>query len=76
MIYQAGVIVLEKGDRDRALKYFTNVDRHVRGHLDAKMQIARIHYSNQKVLQADEYLNQILRIDPGHDDALALRRQI
>lgn len=76
MIFKTGLILLEAGDPDKALTYFIKVDRHVRGHLDAKFQIAKIFYATQKVLKADDYLNQILRIDPKHEEAIALRREL
>lgn len=76
MIYKAGLIILGMGDTDKALKYFTKVDRHVRGHLDVKFEIAKIYYMNRKILKADDYLNQILRLDPNHEEAIALRREL
>jgi len=76
MVYKTGIIHQEAGDWEKALKYFIDVDRHVRGHLEVKFQIAKIYYMNRKVLKADEYLNQILRIDPKHEEAIALRREI
>ncbi len=76
MVYKAGLLSLEAGDWETALKHFNTVDRHVRGHLDAKFQIAKIYYMNRKILQADDYLTQILRIEPKHEEALMLRREI
>jgi len=76
MIYKTGVIYLEIDDLEKALNNFIEVDRHVRGHIDAKLQIARIYIDKGKVLQADDYLNQILRIEQNNEDALALRREI
>lgn len=76
MVYKAGLLHRKAGDWQTALKYFEQVDRHVRGHVDAKFQIAKIHYMNRKAIKADEYLNQILRIEPKNEAALALRREI
>jgi len=76
MVFKAGVIHRDEGDWEKALKYFTKVDKHVRGHVDAKFQIANIYYRNRKILIADDYLNQILRINPRHEEAIALRREL
>ena len=63
MIYKAGLVHREAGDWEKALTYFIDVDRHVRGHVEAKFQIAKIYCMNGKILKADEYLNQILKIE-------------
>lgn len=76
LVYKAGTICLESGDREKALEHFMTVDRHVRGHLDAKLQIARILAANRRVIQADDYLNQILRLDPKNKEAIELRRNL
>lgn len=76
MVYKAGMVSWEAGDWEKALTRFVEVDRHVRDHLEAKFQIAKIYRMNGKILQADDYLNQILRVDPTHKEALALRAEI
>jgi len=76
LIYKAGTICFESGNRKKALEHFMTVDRHVRGHLDAKLQIAKILAADRRVLQADDYLNQILRLDPKHEEAIELRRNL
>jgi len=76
MVYKAGLVHQESGDWEKALTYFIKVDRNVRSHVNAKFQIAKTYYMNHKILKADDYLNQILRIDPGNQEALALRRKI
>ncbi|MCP4673750.1 MAG: response regulator [Desulfobacula sp.] len=75
IIYKTGVVYIEIDDIEKALNNFIEVDRHVRGHINAKLQIARIYLDDGKVLQADDYINQILRIDPNNSAALDLRRQ-
>jgi CheY-like chemotaxis protein len=76
MAYKAGLIHQQAGKREKALKCFMEVDRQAKGHVEAKYQIAKIHYMNQKVLMADDYLNQILRIDPKNEAAMDLRKKI
>lgn len=76
MIFKTGMVHLQAGDDEQALNHFIEVDRHVRGHVEVKLEIAKIYFMKRKVLQADEYLNQILRIDPKNDEALTLRRQM
>jgi len=74
MIYKAGVVYQEIDNFEKALNNFIEVDRHVRGHIDAKLQIAKMYLNEGKVLQADDYLNQILRVDQKNEAALELRR--
>ncbi|SDU21171.1 response regulator [Desulfobacula phenolica] len=76
MVYKAGLIHQQAGEREKALKCFMEVDRQAKGHVEAKFQIAKIHYMNQKVLMADDYLNQILRIDPKNEAAINFRKKI
>ena len=76
MVFKAGMVHLQVRDYDQAMASFIEVDRHVRGHVEAKFQIAKLYYMNGKILKADEYLGQIIRIDPKHKDAVALRREI
>jgi CheY-like chemotaxis protein/predicted Zn-dependent protease len=76
MVFQAGKLIMQSGDWETALKHFTKVDRHVMAHVDAKLEIAKIYYMNRKIYKADEYLNQILRIEPQHEEALMLRRSM
>ncbi|MCF6246096.1 MAG: response regulator [Desulfobacula sp.] len=76
MVFRAGQIFIDAGDWEKALRYFENVDRHVRGHVEAKLQIAKIYYMNRRIYKADDYLNQILRIEPNHEEAIVLRREL
>ncbi len=76
IIYKAGIVYKEIDDIEKALNYFIEVDRHVRGHINAKLQIARIYLGQGQVLKADDYVNQILRIDQKNSEALDLRREM
>lgn len=76
MMFKAGMVYYDTGDFEKALGYFRTIDSHKRDHIESKLQIARIHYINRRILQADDYLNQILRIDPGNKEALEIRREL
>lgn len=76
LVYKAALMFKEAGDLEKALKYFEKVDRHVRDHIGAKFQIAKICFKEGKIIKVDEYLSQILRIDPGNDEAIAFRKGI
>jgi CheY-like chemotaxis protein/Tfp pilus assembly protein PilF len=76
LLYKAGLVFQDIGDFDKALEYFQRVDSLKKGHVQAKLQIARIYYINRKIFKADDYLNQILRIDPKNQEAIDLRRQL
>ncbi len=76
IVYKAGLICLKADDTEKALKYFIEVDRHAQDHVNAKFQIAKILVSKGKVIPAENYLTQILRIDPTNEDAFNLRKKI
>ncbi|MCG8683810.1 MAG: response regulator [Desulfobacterales bacterium] len=76
LMFKAGLVYMENGDYEKALSNFRTVDSNRKGDVEAKLQIARIYYINRKVLKADDYLNQVLRIDPGNKDALSLRQEL
>ncbi|WP_321492399.1 response regulator [uncultured Desulfobacter sp.] len=76
LLYKAGTIYLETGDQGKALECFVKVDDNRRGDVRTKLQIAKIHLNNKRILQADDYLNRILRVEPSNKEALDLRRQL
>ena len=76
IVYKAGLVCLEADDTEKALKYFIEVDRHIKGHVNAKFEIAKILVHKGKVIPAKNYLTQILTIDQTNEDAIALRREI
>ncbi|WP_035240751.1 response regulator [Desulfobacter vibrioformis] len=76
LLYKAGTIYLEIGDQEKALECFVTVDDNRRGDIKTKLHLARIHFNNNRILQADDYLNRILRIDPTNKDALKLRQRV
>ncbi|MCP3873142.1 MAG: response regulator [Desulfobacteraceae bacterium] len=74
LTYRAGVVCLAMEDVKKALEYFMEIDKHRFQRIDVKLEIAKIFYKLKKELQADNYLNEILRIDPKNEEALALRQ--
>ncbi|MCG8549225.1 MAG: response regulator [Desulfobacterales bacterium] len=76
LMYTAGTIYLQTGDEEKALECFVTVDKSRRGDIKTKLQIAKIHFNDKRILQADDYLNRILRIDPANKEALKMRQQI
>lgn len=76
LLYKAGTIYLETGNQEKALECFVTVDDNRRGDIKTKLQVARIHFNNKRILQADDYLNRILRIDPTNKEALELRQRV
>ena len=75
LMYKTGMVYYESGELEKALSYFRNVDSHKKGDVPAKIQIARILYVNRRIIEADDYLRQVLRLDPKNKDALALRQE-
>ncbi len=76
LVYQAGTIYAEMGDREKALELFYIVDRYQTTRTDVKLEIAKIHINNDHLYKADEYLNLVIRKEPQNQEALALRRSI
>lgn len=76
MAFKAGILHRDAMDMETALEYFKTADSLEKGHLGAKMEIARIHWRNNRILEADECLAQVLRLDPENKDAQGLRRKL
>jgi CheY-like chemotaxis protein len=75
-VYKTGVVYEMMGDIDKALKCFLIADQHQSNHIDVKLKLAQIYYDKKKTIQADNYLNQVLREDPENQEALVLRRML
>jgi CheY-like chemotaxis protein len=76
IIFQAAEVCSIVEDFDKALELFEIVDKNQSSRLDVKLEIAKIHYNNNKPYQADDYINRILQKDPQNAEALELRRKI
>jgi len=73
LIFKTGVVCETMGEVDQALEHFFIVEKSQGSRLDVKLKIAKIFYDKNKMIQADNYLNMVLRSDPGNEEALALR---
>ncbi|WDP93076.1 MAG: response regulator [Desulfobacter sp.] len=76
LMFKTAEVYRHTGEIDKAMSYFRNVDSGRKGDPPAKVAIARIYQQKGRILQADDYVRQALRIDPGNQDALALRQEL
>ena len=64
----------QTGDPESAVKHYKTLDENVPNHVTAKLAIAKYYLTQKKVFVVDEYINQILKIEPKNIEALALRK--
>ena len=76
LLFKAGQVHEHLGDDDKALEYFLAADKNLIKPVESKLKIARLYFKKAKVLQADDFITQVLRIDPDNAEAMALRRTI
>ena len=76
LLFKAGLVYEAMGDEDKALDYFLEADKNRINPVETKLKIARIYYLKKKIIQADSYLNQVLRLDSKNKDALAMRKTV
>ena len=74
LIYKAGVVAEAMGDTDTALGYYVKLDKYQVISIDVLLKIAKLYFHRNKIIQADDYLNKVLKRDPGNQEALALRQ--
>jgi|GEM_PF-610398 len=63
-------------DDDKALEYYLTADKNIINSIQAKLKIARLYFKKEKVIQADDFITQVLRLEPENKEALELRRAI
>ena len=76
MVFKAAQTFLKMGDTEKAFEYFQNSDDMQKGDISSKIEMAKICFQAGRIFQADDYLSQILRIDPENKEVLALRREL
>lgn len=80
---KAARLYTDTNDMDKALEYYENInstakiDRDLTSEefIDVKLVLARAYIEKNKPFIVEQYLNQILKIDPSNATALELRRQ-
>jgi len=73
LIYKNGVVCDMMGKTDKALEHFLTIEKNIGGRMDVLLKIAKLYYQKNKIIQADDYLNRVLKKDPKNKEALALR---
>lgn len=76
LLFTAGQVHEHLGDNDKALEYFLAADKNLIKPVESKLKVARLYLKKDKVIQADDFIAQVLRIDPENAEAMALRRSI
>jgi DNA-binding response OmpR family regulator len=76
LFFTAGLVYEAMGDEDKALEYFLEADKNHIKPVETKLKIARIYYLKKKIIQADNYLSQVLRLDSKNVEAIAMRKAV
>lgn len=74
--FKAGQIYEALGDSDKALEYLLEANKNGIEPIKTKLSIAQIYMAKEKILQADDFLAEVLRLDPENKEALELRRSM
>lgn len=76
LLFKAGIAYEAMGDEARALDYFLAADKNQVNPVQTKLKIARIYARGDKILQADEYLGQVLKLAPENQEAIRIRQSL
>ena len=76
VVFKAGETLVKMGEEEKALEYFEAVDEMNGGDVPAKIEMAKICFHIGQLYKADDYLSQILKIDPDNKDVKELRREV
>ncbi len=76
LLFKAGVVFEALGDEDQALEYYLAADKNLIHPVQSKLRIAWLYYRRKKVIQADEILSEVLRMEPENEEAIKLRREL
>ena len=76
LLFKAGKVYEQLEEDDKALEYYLTADKNIINSIQAKLRIARLYFKKEKVIQADDFITQVLRLEPENKEALELRRAI
>jgi len=76
LLFKAGEVYEHLGDDDKALEYFLTADKNMINPIQSKLRIARLYFKKEKIIQADDFIIQVLRMEPENEEAIELRRAI
>ncbi len=76
VVFKAGQTLLQMGKEEKALEYFQAVDNMTGGDVASKIEMARICFQTGQLYKADDYLSQILKIDPDNKEVMELRKEL
>lgn len=71
--YYEGLCYLRKNDDDNAIKFFMQaLSKNTQNFIDAKFRLGQAYYRKKIYLDAINYLEQVIKVNPGHVEALEL----
>lgn len=74
LLFTLATLHEKAGDINSATDCYTKVDENVPNHLEAKLALAKINFYQKRVFVTEEYLKQVLKIDPKNEEALSIRK--
>jgi CheY-like chemotaxis protein len=70
--YKLGLICFKLGDNPNALKHFLVANENDGHNPDIKLHLAKLYIESGQVFRADQELNELLKLDPGNEEAQTL----
>ncbi|THB80587.1 MAG: response regulator [Desulfobacteraceae bacterium] len=74
-VFTLGKAYLHMEKVEAALENFILADENIHNHIEAKVEIAKIYFQLNRFIVADQYINQILKSDPGNPVAMEMRKK-
>lgn len=83
LIFKLAILYYNTGERDNAFSCFQQIDENslkskkISSEIirDTKLYLAKIYIHRKKIFIADDYINQVLKMEPDNEEALELRKR-